>query len=46
MEGWLLRHLGARAFHKGVEDSLRRLKRAAEVNVPHRETGKPEKGRS
>jgi hypothetical protein len=33
-----LQHLGARAFHKGVEDSLQRLKRAAEDQVQQAET--------
>jgi hypothetical protein len=29
--GWLIEHFGASLLHKGVEDSLSRLKRAAEA---------------
>jgi hypothetical protein len=29
--GWLIEHFGAGMLHKGVEDSLARLKRAAEA---------------
>jgi hypothetical protein len=29
--GWLIEHFGASMLHKGVEDSLSRLKRAAET---------------
>jgi len=38
--------LGSRSFHKGVEDSLQRLKRAAEEHVQEAEVGKAEKGPS
>jgi len=31
--GWLWERLRSGAFHKGVEDSLQRLKRAAENKV-------------
>jgi len=41
-----LEHLGARAFQKGIEDSLQRLKRAAEDNVQDVEIRKAEKGTS
>jgi hypothetical protein len=29
--GWLLEHFGARMLHRGVEDSLARLKHVAEA---------------
>ena len=38
--------LGSRAFHKGVEDSLQRVKRAAEEHVQEVEVRKAEKGPS
>jgi hypothetical protein len=38
--------LGEERFHKGVEDSLQRLKRAAEGKVQQAETRSQEKGMS
>ncbi len=38
--------IGERAFHKGIEDSLQRLKRAAEEKVQDVEIRKAEKGTS
>jgi hypothetical protein len=40
----LRRLLGEKRVHKGVEDSLQRLKRAAEGKVQHAETRSQVKG--